>query len=109
MKSEEKNLFDRIKTMKKAGLAGKQLIPGANLFPCDAKNHLKAVLHFLQNIKQIKIDEMYCFIMYDIESNRVRNYISKYLIRKGCMRVQKSVFVACLKKENYQKIYTTLK
>ncbi len=32
-------------------------------------------------------------IMYDIENNKVRNKIAKYLVKKGCIRIQKSVYV----------------
>ncbi len=49
----------------------------------------------------------YCmlfFVMYDIESNKVRNQIVKYLIRSGCHRIQKSIFLANLSHEKYNKI-----
>lgn len=41
-----------------------------------------------------KAEDMYCLIMYDIESNRIRRLMAKYLEQKGAMRVQKSVFFA---------------
>ena len=44
------------------------------------------------------------FVMYDIENNRVRNQVVKYLIRKGCMRIQKSIFLADLEHEKYARI-----
>ena len=37
---------------------------------------------------------MLFFIMYDISDNKVRCLVAKYLIRKGCTRVQRSVFLA---------------
>ena len=37
---------------------------------------------------------MIFFIMYDIESNKVRRYIAKYLEKKGCTRIQRSIFLA---------------
>jgi CRISPR-associated protein Cas2 len=39
---------------------------------------------------------MLFFIMYDITSNKVRSNVVKYLLRKGCTRIQKSVFLADL-------------
>jgi CRISPR-associated protein Cas2 len=51
---------------------------------------------------------MLFFIMYDIENDKVRNQIVKYLIRKGCMRVQKSIFLADLKHAVYQEIKSDL-
>lgn len=37
---------------------------------------------------------MLFFVMYDIESNKVRREIAKYLEDKGCFRIQKSIFLA---------------
>lgn len=39
---------------------------------------------------------MLFFVMYDIESNKVRNLVAKYLIRQGCYRIQHSIFLADL-------------
>jgi CRISPR-associated protein Cas2 len=41
------------------------------------------------------------FVMYDIENDKVRNQVVKYLLRKGCMRIQKSIFLADLENETY--------
>ena len=47
---------------------------------------------------------MLFFVMYDIESNKVRTQIVNYLIRSGCHRIQKSIFLANLSHEKYNKI-----
>jgi CRISPR-associated protein Cas2 len=47
---------------------------------------------------------MLFFVMYDIENNKVRNQVVRYLIRKGCFRVQKSIFLADLEHAVYQEI-----
>ena len=39
-----------------------------------------------------------------IESNKVRNQVAKYLIRKGCTRVQRSIFLADLANSEYNSI-----
>lgn len=39
-------------------------------------------------------ENMLFFVMYDIENNKVRVQISKYLEKKGCIRIQKSIFLA---------------
>ena len=39
---------------------------------------------------------MLFFVMYDIASNKVRYHIAKYLERKGCTRIQRSIFLADL-------------
>ena len=47
---------------------------------------------------------MLFFVMYDIESNKVRNQVAKYLLRKGCFRVQRSIFLADLNNQDYEQI-----
>lgn len=51
---------------------------------------------------------MLFFVMYDIENNKVRRYVVKYLEYKGCTRVQKSIFLADLSIEQYQDIRNDL-
>ena len=47
---------------------------------------------------------MLFFVMYDIESNKVRYNVVKYLERMGCHRIQKSIFLADLSREKYDSI-----
>ncbi|MDX5347831.1 MAG: CRISPR-associated endonuclease Cas2 [Hymenobacteraceae bacterium] len=63
---------------------------------------------FIKHRKLAKTD-MLCLIMYDIENNKVRTRIAKYLLRKGCYRVQKSVYLANLNRKMYKDIALTLK
>jgi len=51
---------------------------------------------------------MLFFIMYDIESNKVRYNVVKYLERMGCHRIQKSIFLANLSIEKYESIRSSL-
>ena len=51
---------------------------------------------------------MLFFVMYDIENNKVRRLIVKYLQRKGCYRVQKSIFLAEATYETYNSIKNDL-
>ncbi len=60
------------------------------------RNHLEAT-------------KMLYFILYDIENNKVRNQIAKYLIKNGCLRVQKSVFFAESDRALYDQIHKDLK
>lgn len=48
------------------------------------------------------------FVMYDIENNKVRYQIAKYLERKGCIRVQRSIFLADLNSDVYNEIKADL-
>lgn len=47
---------------------------------------------------------MLFFVMYDIESNKVRYNVVKYLERMGCHRIQKSIFLADISFEKYEQI-----
>lgn len=61
-------------------------------------------LFYLSNNSKRSISNMLFFVMYDIESNKVRRYIVKYLERKGCTRIQKSIFLADLSVETFNEI-----
>lgn len=49
-------------------------------------------------------DNMLFFVMYDIESNKVRNLVAKYLIRQGCFRIQHSIYLADMPNEKCEQI-----
>lgn len=66
-------------------------------------------LNYLNENPSKRSDEMYCLIMYDIENNKVRRNIAKYLERKGCIRVQKSIFFAKLHRNLYRDVTNTLR
>lgn len=68
---------------------------------------VKNILGILES-GALKSTEMIFFVMYDIENDKVRNQIAKYLIRKGCHRVQKSIFIARLDRSVYDDMATTL-
>lgn len=72
----------------------------------DISQRVQAIFSVAQQKK--KSTDMLFFVMYDIESNKVRRYVVKYLERKGCMRVQKSIFLANLPMEKYQDIRNDL-
>lgn len=69
---------------------------------------IKKILGIIKD-KPIKATEMLYLIMYDIESNKVRNRIARYLLRKGCIRIQKSVFLLRTAAKTAEQIHTTLK
>jgi CRISPR-associated protein Cas2 len=58
----------------------------------------------LINKKERKAANMLFFVMYDIESDKVRRYVVKYLQRRGCTRVQRSIFLADLDTSVYEEI-----
>ena len=71
---------------------------------------LKGFFDFLKNAQILKRSEdMYCFIMYDIENNKIRNMMAKYLIQKGCIRVQKSIYFARFHRKLQKEVTATLR
>lgn len=54
------------------------------------------------------IQNMLFFVMYDIESDKVRYHIAKYLERKGCFRIQRSIFMTDLDRAVYEQIKNDL-
>lgn len=61
------------------------------------------------NRKERPENYMLFFVMYDIESDKVRTLVSKYLQKQGCTRVQNSIFLADLPTDTYEKIQVDLK
>ncbi|MCX8081770.1 MAG: CRISPR-associated endonuclease Cas2, partial [Bacteroidia bacterium] len=93
--------------LNKKGLRKRILMPdGVDLLPLN--DRIKKILQIIKD-KPVKSYEMICFIMYDIESNKVRNEVAKFLIRKGAIRIQKSVYLIRENTENIMKIYNSLK
>jgi CRISPR-associated protein Cas2 len=48
-------------------------------------------------------------VMYDITDHKVRALVAKYLKSKGCIRIQKSVFMANSSHSTFNEIHETLK
>lgn len=77
--------------------------------PAELTQKLQNLWRILHDPKPKDKDEMFCFIMYDIENHKVRRRVAKYLLKSGCLRIQKSIFVARLKRKKYELIYEKLK
>lgn len=56
-----------------------------------------------------KSTQMVYFIMYDIEDNKVRRQVSRFLEKKGFLRVQRSIFLAKSERVAYEEIHNTLR
>lgn len=70
-------------------------------------DRIKNILQII-NVNPRPATNMMFFVMYDISSNKVRSLIAKYLIRKGCSRVQRSIFLADLNLSLYEEIRNDL-
>lgn len=75
---------------------------GQETLPCLAAR-IKEILGILNKPNRNKTNMLF-FVMYDIESNKVRVNIAKYLLKMGCSRIQNSIFLADIPREKYDKI-----
>ena len=89
---KEKRLFDILSKIKEAGIKSDIKRDEERNELESLSNRIQAILQILK--KQMKSSEMNYLIFYDIADDKVRVQISKYLIKRGCKRIQKSVFLA---------------
>lgn len=75
----------------------------------DLPIHLGKFLEWFGQHKPKTSEEMYCFILYDIENNKVRRLVAKYLEKQGCIRVQKSVFFARITYKMHKEVLDILR
>lgn len=109
-KKQSISLREALQRIKLAGL--KEILPPAPPGEEEALAPLsERIARILQLVKQEpqKATEMIYLIMYDITEDKVRNQIAKYLEKKGCTRIQKSVFLARSESKHFQEIYDTLR
>lgn len=104
---------DFIEIMRKITHAGisKSPIPNrqpANIDKLPTLEERVSLIMGIANASKQQDGYMLFFVMYDIESNKVRTQVVKYLQRKGCTRVQKSIFLANLPNSVYNEIRTDL-
>lgn len=101
------SLGERLKKIKDSGLA---ILPDVTeVFGEDESltERIKKMLHLLKTAPA-KAIEMTFLIMYDIQDDKVRTEVAKYLKQKGCIRIQKSVFMTSAGHKIYEQIYTDL-
>lgn len=104
---KEKRLFDKLSKIKEAGIK-------SDINREEESNELESLSYRIQAIlqilkKQMKSNEMNYLIFYDIAEDKVRIQVSKYLIKRGCIRIQKSVFLARSENKFFQQIMNDLK
>ena len=109
-KKPELTFAEKLRKIKKAGLEGSPP-PGSSNAPDGLEpltERIKRILGIIKNFENSP-DKMIYFVMYDIESNKVRTQVVKYLIKKGCARVQKSIFLANTRREVFDEIRADLR
>lgn len=85
--------------------------PNRSIDDLDALPCLEQRLQLIFNIvnqSHRPANRMLFFVMYDIESNKVRRQVVRYLEKMGCTRVQKSIFLADLATDKYERIKNDL-
>lgn len=109
-KKREMSLMEVLQKMRDSGLQGSKVITEGNDDWKGLGSVEDRVSHILGLVRRDnrKVTDMLFFVMYDIESNKVRRHVSKYLERMGCFRVQRSIYLADLPSEKYNKIRTDL-
>ncbi len=105
-KKTASHYLEVLRKLKHSGLEGSAFINrlGMNVDTIPTLQERVDVLLGLIHDTQKQGGKMLFFIMYDIESNKVRYNIVKYLERMGCYRIQKSIFLANLSMEKYERI-----
>ena len=110
---KKKEPLPYIEVLRRLARAGVKDSPSVNRVTGNTEDmpSLKDRVDFLigvVNRQQRKATDMLFFIMYDIESNKVRREIAKYLEDKGCFRIQKSIFLASADRTVYEQIKSDL-
>jgi len=100
---------DIIRLLKKAGIRGNKVVMREDKEIEEISELDERIKKIIGLVKQSKPIDMLYFIMYDIEDNKIRNCVAKYLEKKGCVRIQKSIFIASSNRKTYDEIKNTLK
>ena len=109
---KEFNLTEKVKRLRDAGFSenidniGSKMEDVTELMQ-PLPERIKLILRII-NQEPIKAVNMNYLILYDIEKNKIRSLVSKYLIHKGCIRIQKSVFLMHSNHKKFDEIKETL-
>ena len=105
------SFVEKMMLLKQAGMERpKVVLPGQKLAYDKMDSievRIEKILNLIQRHK--KATHMIYFVMYDIEDDKVRREVSKFLERKGLSRVQKSIFLGNTTRAIYDKIHVDLK
>lgn len=109
-KKEPLSFIEEMAKLRAAGLGENSvpncIVPDDEMLP-SLEERLKLIFGIIKNNKR-EASKMLFFVMYDIESDKVRRHVVKYLERQGCTRVQKSIFLADLPVATYERIKSDL-
>ena len=109
-KRKELTFLEKLAKLRQSGLQGSRMVSENNI-DWDSLDSLDVRVRRLLGIvnrSERKVTDMLFFVMYDIESNKVRQQVAKYLLKMGCFRIQRSIFLADLTPEKYELIRSDL-
>lgn len=110
-KNEKLTFVETLRRLKNAGLENSTAVKPAKKEIDEIEDlgeRIEKILNLVKTFKNAP-GKMIFFVMYDIENNKVRTHIAKYLVRSGCVRIQKSVYLAQLDKKKFDELHQTLK
>ena len=107
-KNRTYDLKERLEKLRQSGLGEQAMHPDAEKSLDPLPQRVQRMLNLVKQ-KPIKATDMTYLILYDIENNKVRTRVAKYLQKKGCIRIQKSVFMASTSSKKFNDIHQTLK
>ncbi len=102
------SLAERIARLKRSGISEPppEVDPEDILEPLPAR--IRSILGIVHHQSRQATDMNY-LVMYDITDNKVRKLVAQYLKSQGCIRIQKSVFMANTTHVRFNAIHETLK
>lgn len=109
MSHDAKYYLERLRLLANAGISDSP-VPNRGIVDLELpsiRQRIDSLLGIANNIMRPSTNMLF-FVMYDIESNKTRRYVVKYLERMGCTRVQKSIFLADLSLDKYNQIRNDL-
>lgn len=109
-KKVDLTFLQKLAKLKHAGIQGAKMLSSESSGWESLDSLEKRIENLLGivNNPQRKVTDMLFFVMYDLESNKVRYQVSKYLLKMGCFRIQRSIFLAELSPERYEQIRSDL-
>jgi CRISPR-associated protein Cas2 len=106
----DRSFRQKLLLLKKAGLQN-AVPPNRHKVDLDELDSLPERIRKILGLVETTIKfntQMLYFIMYDIENSKVRTQIAKFLERKGCIRVQKSIFLARNERKVFDEVHKLL-
>jgi CRISPR-associated protein Cas2 len=113
-RKQTKTFAERMAALGKAGLKYSESMrpeseTASKLKGLEREERLQKLIELLKKTSIMNPGNVLAFIMYDIENNRIRRYIAKYLEKQGYIRVQKSVFFGNVPRTLHKQVSETLR